>query len=326
MRNSGSAPGRLRDGEQTSVAASGFRPGPRGSRRSLRSRAENRSSYLFLAPWLLGLWGITLIPLAASLYLSFTDYNILQTPNWIGTENYTRMLSDREFMTAVGVTARYVFISVPLQLVFALTLAIVLDKGLRGLAVYRAIYYLPSLLGGSVAIAIVWKQLFGGQGAVNRALAVFGVEGPDWLHNPNFALDTLMVLNVWTFGAPMIIFLAGLRQIPTELYEAARVDGAGWWRQLASVTIPLLTPVIFFNLVLQMIGAFQAFTPSYVVSGGGGGPVGSTLFYTLYLYQRGFGSFEMGYAAALAWVLVVAIAIMTAINFLAAKKWVFYGD
>ena len=274
----------------------------------------------------MGLWGITLIPLVASLYLSFTDYNILQSPSWVGIENYARMLSDPDFWTAVGVTVRYVFISVPLQLLFALALALVLDKGLRGLAIYRAVYYLPSLLGGSVAVAIVWRQLFSGDGAVNRVLGVVGIDGPDWLYNPNFALDTLMALNVWTFGAPMIIFLAGLRQIPTELYEAARVDGAGWWRQFASVTIPLLSPVIFFNLVLQMIGAFQAFTPAYVISGGNGGPVGSTLFYTLYLYQRGFGSFEMGYAAALAWVLVAAIAVMTAINFLAAKKWVFYGD
>jgi len=297
------------------------------ARRTARARAENRAGYLFLSPWFLGLFGIILIPLLGSLYLSFTNYDFVQAPEWVGFDNYRRMFfDDPRYYAAVSVTVKYVLISVPLQLAFSLALALVLDKGLRGLSVYRAVYYLPSLLGGSVALAIVWRQFFGGRGAINFVLGVVGINGPNWIENPIYALDTLIVLNVWTFGAPMVIFLAGLRQIPTEFYEAARVDGAGRWRRLLSITLPLLTPIIFFNLVLQTIGAFQAFTPAYVVSNGSGGPIDSTLFYTLYLYQQGFTRFQMGYASAMAWVLVAFVAAMTALNFLVAKKWVFYGD
>jgi multiple sugar transport system permease protein len=207
-----------------------------------------------------------------------------------------------------------------------LLLAVVLDRGVRGMAFYRSIFYLPSLLGTSVAIAILWKRVFGSDGLVNQALALIGVQGQSWISEPGTALSTLIVLNVWTFGAPMVIFLAGLRQIPTMYYEAATVDGAGRWARLRHVTIPLLTPIIFFNLVLQMIGAFQTFTQAFVVSGGTGAPSDRTLFYTLYLYQRGFGSFQMGYASALAWLLLLIIAAFTALNFLLAKRWVFYGD
>ncbi|WP_197289672.1 carbohydrate ABC transporter permease [Saccharothrix sp. NRRL B-16348] len=177
-----------------------------------------------------------------------------------------------------------------------------------------------------MSIAILWRQMFGTDGLVNDLLALVGVEGVGWIAHPDFALGTLVLLNVWTFGAPMVIFLAGLRQVPTTYYEAATVDGAGRWARFRHVTVPLLTPIIFFNLVLQLIGAFQTFTQAFVVSGGTGGPSDETLFYTLYLYQRGFGAFQMGYASALAWLLLVIIAALTAVNFLLAKRWVFYGD
>jgi multiple sugar transport system permease protein len=296
-----------------------------GARRAGREK-ENLAAYLFLAPWLLGLLLITIGPIVASLYLSFTNYNLLQPARWIGFENFSRMLSDERLHNALRVTFTYVLVSVPVQLALALLLAVVLDRGVRGMAFYRSIFYLPSLLGTSVAIAILWKRVFGSDGLVNQALALFGVQGQSWISEPGTALSTLIVLNVWTFGAPMVIFLAGLRQIPTMFYEAAAVDGAGRVRQFFSVTLPLLTPIIFFNLVLQIIHAFQSFTQAFVVSGGTGGPADSTMFYTLYLYNRGFGNFDMGYASAMAWVLLVIIAAFTAVNFLAARYWVFYDD
>jgi len=215
---------------------------------------------------------------------------------------------------------------VPVQLACALGLALLLDRGLRGLTFYRSAFYLPSLLGSSVAIAVLWRQIFGAEGLVNQLLATVGIEGRGWISDPSTALSTLIVLNVWTFGAPMIIFLAGLRQIPTMYYEAAATDGAGRWTQFWRITLPLLSPIIFFNLVLQIIHAFQSFTQAFVVSGGNGGPSDSTLFYTLYLYQRGFNNFDMGYASALAWLLLLIIAAFTAVNFWVAKYWVFYDD
>lgn len=293
-----------------------------------RKHKHNRAALFFLTPWLLGLAFITLIPMGVSLYLSFTDFNMIRTgTEWVGLENYAGMVSDQRLHASAAVTAQYVFISVPLQLAFALGLAVLLNQGLRGLPFYRSVFYLPSLLGASVAVALLWRRIFGSQGLLNQVLSMFGIQDlPSWIGNPDYALSTLIVLNVWTFGSPMIIFLAGLRQIPGELYESASLDGAKPMQKFWHITIPLLTPVIFFNLVLQIIGAFQAFTPAYVVSGGTGGPSDSTLFYTLYLYATGFGRFEMGKASALAWVLLVVIAVFTAINFWASKKWVFYAD
>ncbi|WP_432546966.1 carbohydrate ABC transporter permease [Kineococcus sp. SYSU DK004] len=294
-----------------------------------QAKAENRetkTAYLFLAPWFLGLFVITIGPLLASLYLAFTDYNLIQAPGWIGFDNFTRMIGDPRLHQSLKVTFLYVFISVPLQLLLALALAVLLDRGMRGLAFYRSVFYLPSLLGSSVAIAVLWRQMFGTQGLVNQVLALVGLEGRGWISDPSTALSTIIILNVWTFGAPMVIFLAGLRQIPRMYYEAASTEGASRWRQFVSITLPLLTPIIFFNLVLQLIGAFQSFTQAFVVSGGTGGPSDSTLFYTLYLYQRGFSNFDMGYASAMAWLLVLIIGIFTAINFYASKWWVFYDD
>ncbi|ADB31181.1 binding-protein-dependent transport systems inner membrane component [Kribbella flavida DSM 17836] len=303
-------------------------PPPDGGRRGRYSqrRRDAVTGYLFLTPWLIGLVAITLGPILASLYLAFTDYSLLKPPEWIGLANFEEMLTDRRLHKSLLVTFQYVFISVPLQLLMALGLAIVLNQGIRGLGFYRSVFYLPSLLAGSVSIAILWRQIFGQEGLVNDALGSVGIQGQSWVAHPDFALGTLILLNGWTFGAPMVIFLAGLRQIPASYYEAAAVDGAGRWTTFVHITLPLLTPIIFFNLVLQVIGAFQSFTQAFVVSGGTGGPADSTLLYTLYLYDEGFGSFHMGYASAMAWLLLAIIAALTAINFLFAKRWVFYGD
>jgi multiple sugar transport system permease protein len=288
---------------------------------------DNKAGYLFLLPWLIGLVVIVMGPMLASLYLSFTDYNLIQAPEWTGLENYIRMLDDTRLHNALKVTFIYVFVSTPLQLLLALAIAMLLNEGMRGLPFYRSIFYLPSMLGTSVAIAVLWRQMFGTDGLVNQVLRLFGVDANiGYVSDPQYALSTIILLHVWTFGSPMVIFLAGLRQIPAMYYEAASVDGATRWSKFSKITLPLLSPIIFFNLVLQIIGAFQAFTPAFVVSGGTGGPSDSTMFYTVYLYQRGFGQFQMGYAAAMAWLLVIIIAAFTAINFFASKYWVFYGD
>lgn len=301
-----------------------------GKERGARTRRltdQNGAAYLFLAPWLAGFFLLTLGPTLASLYLSFTQFDLLQAPRWTGLSNYVLMFTeDQRFRNALSVTFWYVLLSVPLELVFALSIAMVLDKGLRGLTLYRALFYIPSLLGGSVAIAVLWRQIFGYDGLVNQALDLVGIDGPSWISNPHTSLYTLVILRVWQFGSPMIIFLAGLRQIPQELYEAAAIDGAGPFAKFFKITLPLLAPVVFFNLVLQTINAFKAFTPAFIVSAGTGGPIDSTLFYTLYLYQEAFGYFRMGYAAAMAWVLLVVIGLFTALAFLTSRYWVYYGD
>ncbi|WP_245528938.1 carbohydrate ABC transporter permease [Beutenbergia cavernae] len=306
--------------------ATGAAPSRPGSR--IHRRRAALAPYAFLTPWLLGLLVFVLGPMAASLYLSLTDYNFLQPPTFLGFDNYIRMFtSDPRYLKSVQVTALYVAVSVPLQLIFALGLALLLDRAIKGASIYRAVFYLPSLIGTSVAVAVLWRTVFGQDGLVNAALGVIGIESTtSWVGSPDTALLTLIALNVWTFGSPMIIFLAGLRQIPRSYYEAAEVDGAGAVRRFASITIPLLTPIVFFNLILQTIYAFQAFVPAYIVSNGQGGPADSTLFYTLYLYQQGFTNFQMGYASAMAWTLLVAIALVTGLNFLLSRYWVFYAD
>jgi multiple sugar transport system permease protein len=288
---------------------------------------DNKAGYLFLLPWLIGLVIIVGGPMIASLYLSFTNYSLIQAPEFVGLDNYLRMLDDPRLHKSIAVTFIYVIVGVPAQLIVALGIAMLLNEGMKGLAFYRSIFYLPSMLGASVAIAVLWRQMFEVDGLVNQVLRLLGFQATtSWIADPQWALWTIILLHVWTFGSPMVIFLAGLRQIPGMYYEAASVDGASKWAQFRKITLPLLSPIIFFNLVLQIINAFQSFTQAFVVSNGTGGPADETLFYTLYLYQRGFVQFQMGYAAAMAWLLVVIIAAFTAINFYFSKRWVFYGD
>ncbi len=295
-----------------------------------RSAAVRRDliGYAFLAPWLIGFLCFSLGPVLASLYLSFTKFDLLRPAQWIGADNYVRMFSaDPRFWQALKVTFSYMAMEVPLKLAFALAVAVALDKAVRAGALYRALFYVPSLLGGSVAIAVLWRQIFEGNGTLNQVLLwLFDYKGPSWISTPDTAIYTLVLLAVWQFGSPMIIFLAGLRQVPQDLYEAASMDGAGPWRQFRKITLPMLAPVIFFNMVLQIIEGFKAFTPAYVISGGTGGPIDSTLFYTLYLYQEAFSYFRMGYASALAWVLLLVIGLFTGISFLTSKYWVYYED
>ncbi|MFP4662189.1 MAG: carbohydrate ABC transporter permease [Halanaerobiales bacterium] len=282
------------------------------------------AGYFFLAPWLIGLLAFTIVPMIASLYLSFTRYNILNPPNFVGIDNYLKLFSDRKFIQSLSVTFRFVLISVPFRMGFALFVAVLLNRKIKGLRYYRAVYYVPTLFGGSVAISILWRQIFNSEGLVNKFLNLFGIEGLNWIANPNTALYTLIILMVWQFGSSMLIFLAALKQVPQELYESADIDGAGNIRKFFSITIPMITPMILFNLIMTIIDAFQSFTPAYIISNGRGGPLGSTMLYSLYLYRRGFNFFQMGYASAMAWLLLIIIGVFTAIIFWTSKKWVYY--
>ncbi|WP_010205304.1 carbohydrate ABC transporter permease [Salinibacterium sp. PAMC 21357] len=298
-----------------------------GSARKVRRPGDGRWAAVFLGPWAIGLVLLTIGPMMASLYLAFTDYDLLTTPTWTGFDNFTRMFTDPLWQKAMTVTIMYVAVSVPFQLAFALMLALALNKGVWGVGFFRSVYYIPSLVGTSVAIAILWRQVFGSAGLFNQGLGLLGIESTtSWIGDSSTALWTLILLRVWEFGAPMVIFLAGLRQIPTELYESASLDGAGPWRQFWKITMPLLTPVLFFNLVLQIINAFQVFGSAYIIGGNGGGPANSLLLYSVYLYQAAFANFEMGYAAAMAWVLLILIGVVTALNFWVGRFWITYSD
>jgi multiple sugar transport system permease protein len=301
--------------------------GARGTRNMKSKTREAIAAYVFLIPWLLGLAGFTLGPMIYSLYLSFTSYDLLSDPRWVGFRNYAQMFTaDPRYLKSVSVTLIYVVVSVPLLLIVSMLLALLLNKSMKFLTGYRALFYVPSLLGASVAIAALWRLVFGADGILNKALAVFGIHHGSWVGNPDDALTTIITLTLWAFGSTMIIFLAGLKQIPKELSEAAAMDGAGTLRRFFSVTLPLMTPLIFFNALMGTIHAFQSFTGAYVVSGGTGGPADSTLFYTLYLYQRGFAQLDMGYASAMAWLLLAVLAAFSAFFFWTARFWVHYGD
>ncbi|MEO6086379.1 MAG: sugar ABC transporter permease [Umezawaea sp.] len=299
-------------------------PGAPGPRKSARHSDDGIVGYFFLSPWILGILLLTLGPMITSLYLSFTDYDLFDTPQWIGLDNYVRMFQDQRWLRSVQVTAVYVLLAVPLKLAAALAVALLLNSKRRGQGAYRAAFYGPSLIGGSVSIAIVWKTMFSDDSAVDQVLRMFGIHTGGWSGNPDFSLPMLVLLAVWQLGAPMVIFLAGLKQVPKELYEAAEVDGAGPWRRFASITLPMISPVVFFNLLLETINSFQVFTSAYVVGGPNGQPAGTTLFYTVYLFDRGFGDYRMGYASAMAWMLLLGVGLITAFLFRSARGWVHY--
>ncbi len=381
-------------------------------KRKARRRHNNLAGYVFLSPWLIGFFAFTLFPMAASLLLAFTNYNLL-TPiigyglterslqqirnlgvpdpittqlqplvgrdfanktelwktidaqvdvdglrayksqilkygssfqvKWIGMENLKRMFwgvwggirgesqwaissagGDWRYWNSVKATFFYVFTAIPLRLFFALLVAILLNTSRRMIPTYRALFYSPSIVGSSVAVAVMWRQIFGQDGLINFLLGGFGIAPIYWLGNPSTAIWTVILLAAWQFGSPMLIFLAGLKQIPASLYESASIDGAGKVSQFLHISLPMLTPVILFNMVMQMISGFMIFAQVFIISGGTGAPRDTLLMYALYLYQRAFNSLEMGYSAAMAWVLLVTIALVTALVFKSSKYWVFY--
>ncbi len=289
-------------------------------------RKDNIAGFVLLAPWLFGFLLMWLIPMLISIYYSMTDFNLLNTPKFIGLQNYIRVFTqDKTFIQAMMVTFTYVVLLVPLRLAFALWVAMILNQKRKFLGLYRTLYYVPSIVGGSIAVSIVWKQIFCNEGVAMTLLRLFGIQQKmSFLGNPKTALGVIVLMGVWQFGSSMLIFLSALKQIPNSLYESAKVDGATKRQTFWRITLPMLTPTIFFNLIMQIVNGFRVFTESYVITNGG--PMNSTLSYVLYLYQRAFKYFDMGYSCALAWILVVIIGFFTAILFKTQDNWVHYDN
>ncbi|MDF3830634.1 MULTISPECIES: carbohydrate ABC transporter permease [unclassified Pseudocitrobacter] len=287
----------------------------------------NENKWLGLAwisPYIIGLLVFTAFPFVSSFLLSFTQYDLMSPPEFNGIENYRYMVSeDPLFWKSLAVTFVYVFITIPLKLMFSLFIAFVLNFKLRGIGFFRTAYYIPSILGSSVAIAVLWRALFAIDGLLNSFTGVFGLDPINWLGEPPLALFSVTLLSVWQFGSSMVIFLAALQNVPQSQYEAAMIDGATKWQMFLKITVPLITPVIFFNFIMQTSGAFQEFTAPFVITGGG--PTYYTYLFSLYIYDTAFKYFDMGYGAALAWVLFLVVAIFALLAFKSSKYWVFYS-
>ena len=285
---------------------------------------ERTAGIIFTMPFTIGFLLFMIVPMGISLYYSFCSYDILSPPVFTGLQNFKTMFADETFYKSIKVTFFFAFVSVPLRLLFALIVAMLLLKSTKMTGFYRAAYYLPSIIGGSVAVAILWKRMFATDGVINKLLQAVGINCTmSWLGNTNTAIWVLIILAVWQFGSSMLIFLSSLTQIPQSLYEAANVDGANGISKFFRITLPLLTPTIFFNLVMQMINGFLAFTQSYIITQGK--PMNSTLFYTVYMYQQSFEFYNTGYGAALAWVMLAMIGMITLFLFATKKFWVYEG-
>ena len=284
---------------------------------------ESTAGVVFSLPFIVGFLLFMVVPMGISFYYSLCDYNILSPPVFTGLNNYIKMFTDDNvFYKTIGVTFYFAFVSVPLRLIFALMVALLLLKSSKATGFYRAFYYLPSIIGGSVAVSILWKRMFATDGVVNLLLGILGIHTSfAWLGNNKTAIWTLIILAIWQFGSSMLIFLSSLKQIPVSLYEASRVDGANKFSQFFRITLPLLTPTIFFNLVMQMINGFLAFTQCFIITQGK--PLNSTLFYTVYMYQQSFEFYNTGYGAALAWVMLLLISVITVILFATKRFWVY---
>ncbi len=286
---------------------------------------RSNRGFIYILPWLLGFCMFKLYPFISSFFYSLQNFNLFKADAvFIGLDNYKTILRTDKYMTAFQVTFKYAFITVPLKLAFSLFIAYILNFKIKFVKFFRTVYYIPSILGGSVAVSIVWKFLFQGEGLINKVIGIFGVEPINWLGSTTYSLWVISLLHVWQFGSAMVIFLAALKGVPQELYEAAAIDGAGKWRQFFSVTIPLITPVIFYNLITQLCTAFQEFNSAYIITKGN--PLASTTLISLLVDQHAFKSYEMGLACAMAWMLFVIVAIFTVVAFISQKYWVYYSD
>ena len=285
---------------------------------------ESVAGVLFTLPFTIGFLLFMIVPMGISLYYSFCDYNILSPPVFTGMKNFISMFRDETFFKTLKVTFFFAFVSVPLKLLFALIVAMLLLENSKMSGFYRAAYYLPSIIGGSVAVSILWKRMFAMDGGVNKLLGLVGIETNfSWLGDTRTAIWVLILLVVWQFGSSMLIFLSSLKQVPQSLYEAADVDGASGPAKFFKITLPLLTPTIFFNLVMQMINGFLAFTQCYIITQGK--PMNSTLLYTVYMYKQSFEFYNTGYGAALAWVMLAVIGLITLFLFATKRFWVYEG-
>ncbi len=286
---------------------------------------KNLVGYAFISPWLIGFCLFTAFPFLASIYFSFTRYNVVSPPVWVGTANYQVLLtSDPLFWKSLKVTLYYAALAIPLGVVAGVSLALLLNLEVKGMSVFRTIFFLPSIV-PSVASSVVFMWILNPQmGLINGLLRRFGILGPAWLQDTDWALRSIVFMSLWGVGGSMVIYLAGLKEIPAHLYEAAMIDGATTFHRMRHITLPMLTPVIFFNLVMGIIGTFQVFTEAYIMTQGG--PEDSTLFYALYLFQRAWRYLDMGYASAMAWILFIVIMTVTGIVYRSQKRWVHYGE
>lgn len=287
-------------------------------------RREALLGYIFASPWFIGFILFTLFPIIASIRYSFMDYNILQPPRWVGLDNYIALFHDELFWRSLYNTFYYVIFSVPLFIIIGLAIALLLNADIKGIAIYRTMYYIPSIV-PVVASSILWAWIFDPNfGILTNFVQLFGFTAPGWLSDPAWAKNSLILMSLWGAGGGIIIYLAGLKNIPKVYYEAAEIDGAGVIQRFFKITLPLLSPTLFFQLIMGMIGSFQVFTQSFIITGGG--PNDSTLFYVLYLYNNAFRFWKMGYASALAWVLFAIIMFLTWLNFKLSKRWVNYDQ
>lgn len=285
---------------------------------------KSKMGLVYILPWLIGMVFLTLYPFINALVISFTDYNLVREPNFIGLANYTKLFHDEDFLGTLTATLKYTVITVPLQLAFALFIAYILNFKLKGINFFRTAYYIPSLLGGNVAVAVLWRFLFQQDGLINRIISVVGIQPVAWLSSPGGAMSVIIILKVWQFGSAMLIFLAALKDVPQDLYEAASVDGSTKLHSFIHITMPLITPTIFFNLVMQLVNAFQEFNGPYLVTGKG--PLNATYLTSMYIYDNAFKYFNMGYASAASWILFLIIVAVTLILFATQDKWVYYSD
>lgn len=282
---------------------------------------NNTVGYIFASPFIIGFLVFTIIPMLSSLYYSCTDYNMIEKENFIGLQNYVNLFKDPRFLNSIKVTLQYVLFSVPLKLAFALFIAFLLTRPSKAVSFYRSLYYLPSLIGGSVAVALVWKELFARKGLINTNLAKLSIDTVNWFGNMSTAKWPIILMTVWQFGSSMLIFAAGLKEIPTSYYEAAKIDGANGWQSFFKITLPCLSPIILFNLIMQLISSFMVFTQAFVITGGG--PNDATMYYALYVYKQGINNRNMGYASAMSWVMLIIMSVITAIVFKTSNHWVF---
>lgn len=288
------------------------------------SKQNMVTGYLFISPFIIGFFAFIIVPMGISLFMSFHDYDLLTEAQFVGWNNFkTIFTNDPKFVQSLTVTLKYVVLAVPLRLIVALAVAMLINRPSKLSGAYRVLFYIPSILGGSVAVSIMWRNLFGDSGLINGVLVAIGLDPIYFFKSPGLALMTLILLAAWQFGSSMLIFLSGLKNIPKDYYEAAEIDGAGKIRQFFNITVPVLTPIIFFNLIYQTIMAFLTFTPAFIISNGTGSPRNGTLVYSLYMYQRAFTDFKMGYASALAWILLVIVGVITILLFATSKFWVF---
>ena len=288
-------------------------------------RQEGLVGYVFILPWITGFLVFTAGPLLFSLFASFTNYNITSQMDFVGTRNYEKLLFDDQlFWTSLYNTLYYVAFSVPLTTIGAIFLSVLLNQDVPGLRFFRTIYYLPAVLSG-VGVYLLWMQLLDpSTGLVNMALGWFGIDGPNWLFDPEWTKPSLILMKLWGVGGGMLLYLASLQGVPKSLYEAAQIDGASRWQQFRYITLPMITPIIFFDVVTSLIGGFQIFQEAYVMSNGTGGPVNSLLFYNYYMWNKAFKVFDMGYAMAMSWILFIIVFILTMINLKLAPRWVHY--